>query len=208
MDVITDIEHIDKNYTFDSCQFEKLDFAGGSLIDKCFYSSVFIDCKLSDCDINDSQFRDCQFINCDLSLSRFINTGLHSVKFTNCVLRGIDWTTILWTKQFSKKRAPFPVSFHACMLNYSIFIGLDLYAAVFSDSTLKEVSFEDTNLERADFSNVNLQDAIFLNTVLKHADLSSATNYNINGAVNSIEGAKFSFPGAMDLIYALGVDIV
>ena len=208
MRIITDIVEIIETEEFDKCQIEKLKITDSLLIEKYFFSSVFIDCDLSDCDVNKSTFRDCEFINCNLSLMRFCDVNLIDVVFRSCKLIGIDWTSIVWTKRHTKRRVKFPVSFYNSTLNYSIFIGLDMYSVSFIDSILKEVEFEDTNLECANFENSDLSESHFKNTNLKKADFSSAKNYSINGTTNSIKGAKFSFPEVISLIHGLEVVIV
>lgn len=209
MDIITDIDYITKNEEFDCCQFEKLDISNSDLLSsKYFFSSVFIDCDLSNCEIYRSTFRDCKFVNCNLSLSKFTDTNLGVMSFSNCKLVGIDWTSVAWKNKASKSRKKFPISFDNCILNYSIFIGMDMYSALFIDSMLKEVSFENTYLESANFKNSDLVGSFFRDTVLQKADFSTAKNYTINASLNSIKGAKFSLPDAIGLIHALEVELV
>ena len=213
MNIITDIEYLAENEEFENCQFEQLDMANALLNSKYFSSSVFIDCNLSNCNMSESTFNDCKFINSDLSQAQLTNAKLQDITFTKCKLMGINWTALEWRERFSKrkssfkKRRPFPISFDNCILNYSIFIGLDLYAVSFIDSMLKEVGFEDSDLESANFKNTDLTNATFNNTILLKADLSSAKNYTISAYTNKMKGAQFSFPEVMNLVYALDIEI-
>lgn len=208
MNIITDSNYLIRDNEFDSCQFEKINIANSSLMAKYFFSSTFVDCDFSNCDINGTVFRDCKFINCNLSLVRFSNVDLHAIIFNNCKLIGVNWTLINWKNRSSKKKIKFPITFTNSILDYSIFIGLDMYAVLFSNSMLKEVSFEEANLEYANFENTDLSGSLFRNTMLKNADFSTAKNYTINACVNSVKGAKFSLPEVLNLIYALEVEIV
>jgi len=215
MDIITDINYLTINEEFDDCQFEKLNIVNSSLNYKLFSSSIFMDCNLSSCDISESTFSDCKFVNCNLSHAQFSNTKLQDIEFVDCELIGINWSNVEWREKFTskrkrtaRKRRPFPITFKNCILNYSIFIGLDLYAASFIDSILKEVSFEDSDLESANFKNTDLTNSMFNNTILLKADLSSAKNYTISACKNQIKGAQFSFPEVMSLIHALEIEIV
>ncbi len=208
MHIIKDISNIIESEEFDLCQFEKLKITENLICSKYFFSSTFVDCDFSNCEINRSTFRDCEFINCNLSLLRFCDTNMINVIFRGCKLIGIDWTSIVWGKKFAKKRSVFPISFYDCILNHSIFIGMDMYSVSFVDSMLKEVGFEDTNLERARFENTDLIDSHFKGTDLRGADFSSAINYGIDASVNMVRGAKFSLPEATSLIYGLGVKLI
>jgi len=93
-------------------------------------------------------------------------------------------------------------------MNYSIFIGLYMYQAMFNECSLKESCFEDADLEKAIFHNTDLTSATFNNTNLTKADLSTAKNYNINVGANKLHKAKFSLPEAMSLLYSMDIEIV
>lgn len=209
MNIITDIESLINSDEFDGCQFEKLNLAGSSLLNsKYFFSSVFIDCDLSNCEIYESTFRDCKFINCNLSLSKFTDTNFSDITLTSCKLIGIDWTALERENRHPKKRKKFSITFQNSILDYSVFIGMNLYSASFIDSTLKEVSFENANLESANFKNTDLIGSSFRDTILLKADFSTAINYTINASINQVKGAKFSLPEAITLIHALEIEIV
>jgi len=210
MHIITDNGYLLGNDEFDCCQFEKLNITDSFLASKRFFSTLFVDCDLSNCDFSESIFRGCKFINCNLSLINLINVNFSDVTFLNCKLVGVDWTVIDWRKQPPKrgKRIRFPISFDNCILDYSTFIGLDLYYVLFNDSMLREVSFADANLEYAKFINTDLTGSIFRDTILGQADFTTAINYTIDACNNSMRGAKFSLPEAINLVYALEIEIV
>jgi uncharacterized protein YjbI with pentapeptide repeats len=72
----------------------------------------------------------------------------------------------------------------------------------------REVYFEDVNLTLANFNETELTDSIFRNSTLIEADFSNAKNYLIDARKNNISKAKFSFPEALSLIYALDIEII
>lgn len=127
--------------------------------------------------------------------------------FSDCKMVGIDWTAARWRKSMTKKKRVFPLSFQKCLLDYSMFIAMDLYGVRFEECSLREVGFESADMQRADFTNCDLSGAIFADTYLTEADLSRARNYTISAKTNTITKAKFSMPEATALLYALDIII-
>lgn len=193
---------------FDGERIESIIFNNGRILDdKMFISSTFVDCDFSNAEITNCVFSDCDFINCNLSMCNLKGTKIDDVSFKDCQLMGIDFTVMRWPK-IARKKGKFAVSFDHCVLNYSIFIGMNMYMAHFTDCSLKEVCFEETDLEKAVFDNVDLSSAIFNNTNLSGADLLKAANYNINPGTNRLTKAKFSLPEAMLLLYSMDIEII
>ncbi len=121
---------------------------------------------------------------------------------------GIDWTTAIWRKSVNKAKNLFTNQLKECVIDYSIFAGMDMPGANFHDCISKEALFEDANLQESNFDGTDLSGSIFKNTNLSKADFSKARNYTINAGSNNITKAKFSFPEAVSLIYSLDIDIV
>lgn len=172
---------------FDGCSFTGCDFSG----------TTFESCT----------FADCHFVNCNLSLLKIPNTQIENSSFTDCKMIGINWAEAHWRKSPNKKKQTFTITFCRCVLNYSIFIGLNLMGAKFKECSLREIGFEGADLECADFSGSDLSEALFADTNLTKADLSSAKNYTVNVQRNRVTKAKFAMPEAMSLIYALDIVI-
>jgi uncharacterized protein YjbI with pentapeptide repeats len=61
---------------------------------------------------------------------------------------------------------------------------------------------------QANFTGTDLTDSLFLTTDLTEADLSSATNYQIDARQNTIQNARFSLPEAMSLLHGLDIELV
>lgn len=208
MRVISNITSLLECEEFEGCTFENIIAKEHDLKYKYFTSSIFTNCDFSKCDITGGVFRNCIFTNCNLSLVNFSKADINTTEFSYCKLIGIDWSAIKQRKRYSKRKDKFSILFDQCILNYSIFIGMDLYQSSFSNCILKEVCFEDTDLECSKFTNSDLTDSTFKNSILRKADLSTAKNYNINANLNDIKQAKFSFPEAISLIYSLEIEIL
>lgn len=206
---MNDLNYLFNNEHIDACTFENVKLPKGAGVnDKHFSDIIFTRCDFSGCDMKGNLFRDCVFVNCNLSLAKFADTEFYGVVFRDCQLSGIDWTASKLSRRTDKKKSKFPVAFERCVLNYSIFVMLNMYCASFVDCVIKEGCFEDANLEMSKFVNTDLMRSTFGNTNLEKADLSSARNYSINACVNNLKKAKFSFPEASTLVYALGVEII
>ena len=92
------------------------------------------------------------------------------------------------------------------MLNYSVFIGLQLDNLQLEKCIAREVDFSDAGLKKAAFTGTDLQNAIFRNTDLSESNFVGALNYAISPQLNKLKGAKFSLPEAVSLLY--GLDII
>lgn len=200
------------NVEFLECNsiFEDLTISDVTAHDAQFDDKHFLDCNFRNCDFNESSFTmssfsNCSFTDCNLSLIKIGDSRIENTQFMQCKMIGIDWTQAIWNNNTSKKKANFSIEFKDCTLNYSIFIGLNLYKAMFVECSMREVGFESANLQESDFSNSDLTGAIFNETNLSKANLSLAKNYTINVCRNNILKARFSMPEAISLVYALDI---
>jgi len=87
-----------RNLEFESCAFERCDFAKGGLIG----------CALVDCRFSDSE----------LTMINFAGSTLNGVVFERCRLRGVDWTGL--------SDSLLSVEFHECILDFGNFDNLKL----------------------------------------------------------------------------------
>lgn len=173
---------------FEECEFEGCDFS----------ESLLIDCT----------FNNCIFTNCNLLLTKIPNTNFNTVKFERCDMIGIDWTVARWFRNAKKSKHPFPILFESCRLNHSVFVGMNIANAKFTDCSIKEAFFEDAFMENCSFSICDLDESVFKNTNLCGVDFSTARNYNIDVCQNNVTKAKFSLPEAVSLIYSLDIEII
>jgi uncharacterized protein YjbI with pentapeptide repeats len=97
--------------------------------------------------------------------------------------------------------------FEECMLNLSSFYQLSLKNTMFKTCSLQEVDFTECNLTKAQFSACDLLSAIFYRTILEAADLSSASNFNIDPENNRIQKAKFALTDLPGLLVKYNLKI-
>lgn len=201
------INNITTESFFETISFADLSLQEIELIGKHFDSCRFDHCDFSNAVFSECTFTDCCFTNCNLSLVRIPHSQLSSISFTGCKMVGIDWTAAEWRTTTTKKKIPFAIAFDNCILDYSIFMTMNLYKVRFGGCSLREVGFEGARMECADFTNSDLSGALFADTELTKADFSVARNYTINACRNKLTQAKFSMPEATALLYALDIRI-
>ncbi|OUR96928.1 hypothetical protein A9Q84_11370 [Halobacteriovorax marinus] len=185
--------------SFDKTYFE------GELIDLSvvsdFENMEFIECQFTSLDLTGFSFKfskliECHFTKCNLSNANMANTSLRDVQFIDSKLLGINWSVAQTT---------FQLSFLRSILDLCVFQGLDLVAAKFIESSLKEVDFSDSKLMKASFAETDLLNTIFNNSNLAKADLRGALNYYLEPEFTVIKNARFSMPEAMGLFKGLGI---
>ncbi|MBT3241131.1 MAG: pentapeptide repeat-containing protein [Chloroflexi bacterium] len=177
------VEHVE----FHDCEFNKSSFCESSFI-KCI-------------------FNNCRFTSCDLSNIGINNSSFIHTKFMGSKMIGIDWVSSgLGKKEIIKINNP--ISFYDCVLNYSVFLGLDLKNVQIEKCLAKEVDFSEAVLKGANFLNSDLAGSIFNQTDLTQANFVGAKNYSIVPGVNKLKGTKFSMPEAMSLLYSMEIEIV
>lgn len=169
-------------------------------------SSEFVDCVFEGCSLVETEIKSCRFVNCafvrcDLSLAKVPESVFSSIRFEDSKLVGIDWTLAEWPATLLGK----PLHFSKSTLNHSTFIGLNLEGVQFIDCTVVNVDFREADLSGADFSGSNLSESLFIHTNMKDTNLSQARNYSINPSLNQLQGAKFSLPEAMSLLYNMDI---
>lgn len=163
---------------FCNCEFHHLDLP----------SVVFKNCK----------FFECKFYHCNLSNLKVDSSTFRDNFFSQSKVIGINWTyaTSVSTLKFDQS-----------ILDYSVFMGLQLKASVFSNSSLKKVDFSGCHLRNSDFRKCDLLEATFNNSNLELCDFREAINYLIDLSTVKLSKAKFSFPEAMGLLKVLDIHI-
>ena len=172
-------------------------------------SSEFFDCVFSDCSFAESVFQKCRFVNCafqgsDLSLAQVSESIFSTTRFEESKIIGVNWAQADWPGSGLGK----PISIIKSAINHSTFIGLSLRGIQIKDSIATDVDFREADLSRADFSGTDLSESIFSNTNLSEADLSQARNYIIDPGQNVLNGARFSLPEALSLLYSMDIILV
>lgn len=182
-------------------QFRGLQMEGISL-----RGAEFGDCLLEGCRAPEGRFTACRWVDsifrdCDLSLVDFSGSTFSGVRFENCKLVGVNWTLADW----DHVRLDGRLTFKDCNLNHSTFIGLKLHQLKIVDCQAADLDFRGAELRGADFSGSDLSGCLFGETDLRQADFSRARNYALSPVENKLDGAAFSLPEALSLLYAMNI---
>lgn len=179
-------------------RFVEVDWSGQAFIGIEFEACVFRRAILAKASFSKCRFLDCKFENCDMGLIKVVNTRFRDTSFKECKLIGVNWSPV---------NAAVGLSFENCLLNYSIFSGLDLRRMELVRSSAREVDFSECNLEEAVLTGTDFLGARFANTNLSKSDLRGATNYQVDPSSNKVKKAKFSLPEAVSLLRGLDIAI-
>ena len=198
--------NLSSNQTYERELLNNVEAAGTALEYSEFASCEFRCCKFSEIIFNSCTFRECHFVDCSLEMMRVDKSVFKQTRFTNSKMLGINWTMASWGKREIAQLIK-TINFQGCVLNYSVFMGLNLNGIHFRECTMHEVDFSEALLRKADFSGSDLQRAIFRNTDMREADFRKARNYSISSQTNTISQAKFNLPEAMNLLYAMDIQL-
>jgi fluoroquinolone resistance protein len=184
--------------------FRGIDRKGGQIIGGEFYDCSFEACSFVETSFEKCRFVDCAFTECDLSLARLTGCSFTATRFEKSKLVGIDWTRALWPEHTLDGS----IGFLRCALSHSTFIGLKLPGIRIRDCMAVDVDFREARLANVDFGGTTLSKSLFLGTDLQDADFSRARDYRIDVRKNKIQGAQFSLPEALSLLYCLDIVLV
>jgi len=189
------------NYT--DTKLKDLEAHGDTFEEIQFLACTFSVCNLSECSFNRCRFDRCSFTGCDLSLAKVPLTQFASVVFKDCRLMGINWCDADWESQslLSLKH----VDFEGCLLDHSVFIGLDLAETCFRNCKARHLDFEGAYLSRTDFTGADLEMTRFVRCDLTEANFVRSENYQINAAENTLHKTRFSLPEAIALLHSLDI---
>jgi uncharacterized protein YjbI with pentapeptide repeats len=181
--------------------FKDVDLGQAPLQSCEFYDCTFNNCSFIAAILHECRFINCTFQNCDLSLVQLRGSSFSLTRFEDSKVIGVNWTQTNW----KTGGLGIPVNFTRCVINHSTFIGLNLRGIKIVDCFAVGVDFRETDLSQADFSGTVLTESLFGNTDLSEANLSSARNYHIVPAENTLNQTRFSMPEAMSLLYNLDI---
>lgn len=185
-------------------KFKDLDLSGQALDSLEFNGCNFQDCKFNEGTFDNLRFEDCTFTHCDLSLVKLPQTQFKRVTFTSCRLMGVNWAAANWEKKSLLEYHQ--VDFQDCLLDHSVFIGMNLKSTSFYGCRARSLDFESANLTGANFQNADLEGTRFVQSDLTKADFTGAANYQINASLNTLHQTRFSLPEAIALLH--GLDII
>ena len=184
--------------------FERLNLAGAELSDRRFYDCEFLHCNFTESQLLNCTFDNCRFHDCNLSTVLLKGSALREVKFESCKLVGIDWTRARWPSVALSGM----LAFDACILDGSSFFGLYLQELKLEACHAHDVDFAEADCEYASFIQTDFANSTFHHTRLGKADFTDALNYAIDVHTNSIAGAKFNLPEAVNLLRSLNIELV
>jgi fluoroquinolone resistance protein len=185
---------------FSDQNFKSLELTHEAIRAKDFDRCKFVGCHFLSCDLTGTNFTDCTFEHCSLSLTKLPNCSLRAITFKDSKLVGIDFTKC--STNF------FELLFSNTLLDNCNFSTLPMQNTPFNNCTLRECIFSETNLAKATFANCDFERSVFHDTNLQKTDFSSAKNYTISPLSNSIKGAAFSLPEAIQLLSAFEIELV
>ena len=168
----------------------------------------FTECTFNNCNFSESifkhcMFEKCEFLDCNLSLVKVPGSRFLDVNFIKSKLIGINWSEGVFKTKSLLQRKPF--DFNHCVLNHSVFFGLDLEDIKMSRCSVINANFEETNLSRADCSKSDFKNAHFNRTNLTETNFIGAVNYAISSQANTLKKTRFSLPEAISLLYNLDI---
>mgnify|MGYP006274309533 CR=1 FL=1 len=184
--------------------FEDIKYYQQELSGTEFYDCIFKGCDFSETFFRRCRFYNCSFDNCNLSVMRVAECHFSDVTFENSKLIGINWTEGAW----SSIKIDFPINFEECILDNSIFFGLNLNKIKIERCMARNVDFREADLSKGNLAFSNLAGSMFHQTNLSEVNLTHTKNYEIDMRHNNIEKAKFTMPEAMSLLYHLDIEII
>ena len=176
---------------------------GTSYRGKVFLNCRFDQCSMSGIEFVSCEFNDCTFTECDLSLAKLTDSVLRSTRIIKSRAVGVDWTQTRWP---AKPLDP-PVEFSESLLDYSVFMGLNLRSIVMKDCRAHDVDFSECNLEKSTLDGTDFARARFSHTILSDSSLLRATNYFVELSSCRIDGAMVDIPEGLSLLKAIGVRV-
>ena len=189
---------------YDARTFNRLERPGITL-----ESAMFYDCAIKGSKFTGTLFRGCRWVNvrfyqCDLSLARVPGSSFSGCLFEECKMTGVDWTEADWVTPLLSE----PISFIGTDLSHSTFLGITMPESGFLRCRARDVDFREADFRRSRFTDTDLSESLFGSTNLSEADFIGARDYHINPMDNTLTGAKFALPEALELLYALDIRIV
>ncbi len=179
--------------------FRNLTCTGNKKDNLEFENCSFTDCDFSKAVLTSAKFIDCTFMNCNLTMVKLNDCHLTNVTFRNSKLLGVSFVEC---NDFL-----FTVSFDGCVLDYCSFARKKMMRTSFANSSMKGVDFSSSDLTGSKFSATDLTNTVFKKTILKQADLSTATNFDIDPEMNNIKKARFSLYGLTGLLGKYDIEI-
>jgi uncharacterized protein YjbI with pentapeptide repeats len=192
----------------DNAQYHLETFDHLTMIDRLINTVEFNECTFINCNFSENTFKNClfeqcEFLDCNLSLVKVPYSRLLKVNFQQSKLIGINWSEAVFETKSLLRQKPF--DFESCVLNHSVFIGLDLKEIKISHCSVINANFEETDLSKANCTKSDFKNALFNRTNLTETNFIGAVNYSISSQANTLKKTRFALPEAISLLYNLDI---
>lgn len=166
------------------------------------------DCVITGGSMERSTWRRCtlervRFSAVSLSMSRLIDTRLVECVILDSKAQAADWTGLSTSALAGQS-----ISFERCRLDYGSFMGTDLRGMRFAGCSLVDADFSESDCREVEFVNCDLSGARFAGADLRGALLSDVRGLALDVREARTRGLRVDTGAALDLISALGIDIV
>lgn len=184
--------------------FRNLNLHDEIVEDSRFIDCIFIDCSFEDIRIINSSFIDCKFEKCTIiNLKGEENSEIKGLDFVNSQLIGINWKEMIPDNAFVDPIDKIKKS----SLKYNTFFNINLKRIDLSDNEIIDSLFTECELGESKFKSCRLEKTEFIRSNLRKSDFRDAKGYEIDVTSCKVQGARFSFPEAINLLNSLGIKI-
>ena len=180
------------NYTAQN--IDDLKFEPDCTIEECAFQGIDFTQRL----LKSVAFLDCTFTDCNFANVKLVNVAMNDVHFNGCNLIGVNWCAL-------KRLAN--ISFSQSKLDFCSFQNLKLKRLKLQNCSVRDADFTGADLSSADFSESIFAGSTFHKAGLSGADFRTSQSYFIDPKTTNVKGAKFSYPGVLALITALGAEV-
>ena len=145
----------------------------------------------------------CTFTGVNLSMSEFVD-----VRLSDCTMRETKAQAVAWAGLRSGGLAQRSVWFERCRLDYGSFAGVDARGTRFTSCSLIDADFAEADCREVEFVDCDLSGARFAGADLRGALLSEVRGLSLDVREARTRGLRVDASAALDLVVALGIDIV
>lgn len=185
-------------------KFTELKFEKKKLSNKIFENCLFEHCEFSETQFIGCRFIDCEFLQCNLTAMVPQNTSFSETLFSESKLLGVNWTQAKWPLVHLLS----PIKIFKSNISHCNFYELNLKETVIEQCKAHDVDFRGADFSNSRFVQTDLAKCLFLHTNLSCCDFTDAFNYNIDPNQNTVKGAKFSLPDALNLLEHFEIEII
>jgi fluoroquinolone resistance protein len=172
-----------------------------------------VDVELVDCVIDGgvlarTTWRRCTLDSCRVTAADLSMSELIDVRLADCSVEDSKARAVSWAGLRAGALAQRSVWFERCRLDYGSFQGVDVRGMRFGSCSLVDADFSGADCRRVEFVDCDLSGARFAGADLRGALLSGVRGLSLDVREARTHGLRVDPPAALDLVAALGIDIV